>query len=123
MGGATGAGAVGGWSRTYSGEAVRHRDEIRRDHDDRGRVVVRADLGDHLHTAQFQRGGVPHHLRAGLRELDRCFEFRLGLDDARALLANRLRLHRHDLLHVRGQLDILHLQPLDLDAPRGWSRG
>ena len=40
-------------------QAFGHADELARHHDDRGRVLLGADLGDHLHAAQLERERVP----------------------------------------------------------------
>lgn len=92
-------------------------DEIGRDHQHGRRAVLGADFRNHLHAAEFQRGGVVDHLRRRRGELGGGFELGFGLDDAGAFFADGLGLHRHHLLHGRGQLDVLHLEALDLEAP------
>src|SRR5215472_13981672 len=100
-------------------EALRERHDIRRDHEHRGAVVLGTDLGDHLHAPQLHRHGIVDHLLGGLAQFPRRLELRFRLDDARAFLADRLRLHGHHLLHRLRQLDVLHLEALDFDAPAG----
>ena len=48
----------------------------------------------------------------------RRLELARGVDDLRALLALGLRLLRHRALHLERQVDVLHLDHRDLDAPR-----
>src|SRR5579862_6817812 len=49
-------------------------DELARHHHHRHRVLLGADLGEHLHAAQFERGGGAHDLVRGLAQLDRGLE-------------------------------------------------
>src|SRR5659263_337084 len=92
--------------------------ELARHHDDGRGVLLGAHLGDHLHAAQLERHGVGGQQSRCLAELLRSLQLGLCLDEASALLAHCLRLLRHRTLHARGQFDVLHLNHLDLDAPR-----
>ena len=47
----------------------------------------------------------------------RCLQFGFGFDDAGALLAHRLGLHRHHALHVLWNLHVLHFQQFDRHSP------
>ena len=93
-------------------------DELARHHDDRHGVLLGADFGEHLHAAQLESGRSLHDDLGSLAQLLGRFELGLGLDEARALLAQRFGLLRHRALHRLRDLDVLHLDPLDLDAPR-----
>ena len=53
-----------------------------------------------------------------LGQLLSCFEFGLRLDQTRAFFAQSFRFLRHDTLHGLRDLDVLHLDALDFDAPR-----
>src|SRR5262249_14721788 len=98
-------------------DAVGEVHEVRRHQHDRGRVLLRPDLGDHLHAPELERQRLLAYLAGAVGELLRRLLLALGLDDARALLAHRLGLARHRPLHGLWDLDVLHLDHLDLDAP------
>src|SRR5215468_9169882 len=98
-------------------DAVGEVHEVRRHQHDRGRVLLRPDLGDHLHAPELERQRLLAHLAGAVGQLLRRLLLALGLDDARALLAHRLGLSRHRPLHGLWDLDVLHLDHLDLDAP------
>ena len=56
-----------------------HRDEFARHHDDRHSVLLRADLGDHLHAPQFESGRILHNDLSSIAQLLGGVEFGLGL--------------------------------------------
>ena len=89
----------------------------RRGEDDRGRVRG-ADLEQRLQVAQLQRHRRFRHHVGCVGELLRGLELALGCDDLGPPLPLGLRLTRHRALHRRGNLDVLHLDDRDLDAPR-----
>ena len=87
-----------------------------------GKMIVEmfdaADLEQRLQVAQLQRDRMLlDHERGVLQPLGR-LELALGVDDLRAPLALGLGLARHRALHARRDLDVLHLDGRDLDAPR-----
>src|SRR5215469_9787983 len=69
------------------GDAARRGDEFARHHDDRHRVLLGADLGDHLHPAQFEAGRVLHNHFRRLAQLLGGVELGFGLDQPRAFFA------------------------------------
>ena len=86
-----------------------------------GKMIVdllpAADLEQRLQVAQLQRDRVLlDHDRRVLQPLGG-LELALGVDDLRAALALGLGLARHRPLHARRDLDVLHLDGGDLDAP------
>ena len=80
-----------------------------------------ADLEQRLQVAQLQRDRVLlDHERRVLQPLGRLV-LALGVDHLRAPLALGLRLAGHRALHAARDLDVLHLDDRDLDAPRARS--
>src|SRR5215210_965494 len=91
-------------------------EEVYRDRDDDGGVVLRGDLAQGLEQPELQRrraledvGGLPQTL-GGL-------VLALGGDDLGAPLALALGLPRHRPLHLLRNLDVLDLDDADLDPP------
>lgn len=108
---------IGLFAGQEAGEAAGDLDEFGGHHEDGGAVVFGADFGDHLHAAELEGGGVADHEVGGLGEFLGGFELSFGLDDAGALFADGFGFHGHDPLQVLGDLDILHFEQLDGDAP------
>ena len=92
-------------------------DEVDRQREDDRRVLLGRDLRQRLQVAQLQRRRLAADDLGGLGELLRRLELALRVDDLRALLALGLRLLRHGALHLGRQVDLLHLDQRDLDAP------
>src|SRR5215217_1264969 len=92
-------------------------EDVERDGED-GVVAAGGDLHQRLQVTQLQRGGVAAEYVRGHGELLGGLVFALSGDDLRATLALSLGLSGDGPLHLRGQVDVLHLHVGDLDAPR-----
>src|SRR5439155_13086190 len=89
--------------------------ELDRNREDGGRVVLGRDLGERLQVAQLHRRGLAPDDRRGLGEARRRLVLALGVDDFGAALALGLGLARDGALHLLGQVDVLDLDLADLD--------
>ena len=79
--------------------------------------MLDADFGERLQAAQFERTGDFADDPRGIGEFHRGFLLALGLDDARALLADCFGLTRDGALHLRGNVEVLDLDRVEFDAP------
>src|SRR3954470_20449528 len=85
--------------------------------EDGGRRLLGADLDERLQVPELQRRRMRFDDVGGHAELLRGLVLALGRDDLGAPLALGLRLARHRPLHLGREVDRLHLDGADLDAP------
>src|SRR5205085_11718336 len=83
-------------------------DQVDREREDNGGVLLDSDLGQRLQIAELNRHRVPVDDLGRLGELLTGLELALGVNDLRSLFALGLGLPRHRALHRRRQLDVLH---------------
>ena len=85
--------------------------------DDRG-VLLGGDLRQRPQKPELEGLGIPGNDIGGLGELVRCLELAFGVDDLGPAFALGLGLLGDSPDHVLRKIDMLHLDELDLDAPR-----
>src|SRR2546421_1576620 len=92
-------------------------DQVDRRREDDRRRLRRAELEQRLQVAQLQRDRVAADRDRRVLQPLSGLVLALGVDDLCAPLALCLRLARHRALHAARNLDVLHLDDRDLDAP------
>src|SRR5205823_5411908 len=91
--------------------------QLHRERQDQGRVLLGRNLDHGLQQPQLQRGRVALHRRGRLRQLVRRLQLAVGGNDPRPPLAFGLGLARHRAFHRLRKRDILDLDAVDVDAP------
>src|SRR5919202_5673467 len=107
---------LGGGARlTITAQAARgaqqRLQQLDRDREDDGRVLVGGDLGQGLQVAQLQRGWLAADQLGGGGQLLRAAELALGVDDLSPLLALGLGLAGHGPPDRLRQVVVAHLRP------------
>src|SRR6476659_9407822 len=93
-------------------------EELDRDGEDGGGVVLGGDLGDRLEIPELDRARLRREGAGGLRQRLGGLPLTLGRDPLGPALPLRLRLPRHSPLHLVREFYELDLDRRDLDAPR-----
>src|SRR5437868_10538466 len=106
-----------GFGRRHPGELPCGVNQLDGKHGNDRRVVLHPDFTERLETAKLERRGNGADRFGSLRQLQRRFLLALGANDPRAFLADRLGFLGDRALHLLGDVDVLDLDRINLDAP------
>jgi hypothetical protein len=92
-------------------------EQIDRDGEQNGGIVLRRDFGQGLQEPQLQGLGMDGNDLSRFRQARSRLKFALCIDDVGPPLAFGFCLSRHGALHLLRQVDVLHLDRRDFDPP------